>query len=77
MKKTSLYLDPELDAALARRADDEGLSKAEFIRRGLERLIDPPQRVRPKAIGVSGADDLPVDLSARDEEYLVEQGFDT
>ena len=35
MKKTSLYLDPDLDEALARRAADEGLTKAEFIRRTL------------------------------------------
>ena len=35
VKKTSLYLDPDLDEALARRAADEGLTKAEFIRRTL------------------------------------------
>ena len=35
VKKTSIYLEPELDEALARRAADEGLTKAEFIRRTL------------------------------------------
>ena len=35
MKKPSLDLAADLDAALARRAADEGLTKAEFIRRTL------------------------------------------
>ncbi|WP_372791635.1 CopG family transcriptional regulator [Paraconexibacter sp.] len=70
MKKTSLYLDPELDAALARRAEDEGLSKAEYIRRTLEGSLTRPKRIRPRAVGVVTGDGLPADLSARDEEYL-------
>jgi len=75
VKKTSLYLDPELDARLAQRAADEGLTKAEFIRRGLERILDPPQRVKPQAIGVARlGDDLPADLSARDEDYMDDFG---
>ncbi len=49
MKKTSIYLKPELDEALARRAADEGLSKAEYIRRSLAGAIDGPRR--PKASG--------------------------
>lgn len=52
MKKTSLYLDPDLDARLARRAAEEGMSKAEFIRRGLEGLVSRPKRPRPKGAGV-------------------------
>ena len=38
LKKTSIYLDEDLDHRLARRAADEGITKAEFIRRGLERF---------------------------------------
>jgi hypothetical protein len=70
VKKTSLYLDPELDERLAQRAAEEGLTKAEFIRRGLARLVDPPRRVKPQAIGVARLGSLPRDLSARDEEYM-------
>lgn len=54
MKKTSIYLEPELDEALARRAAEEQLTKAEFIRRSLWALVHQPARVRPKAIGVVG-----------------------
>jgi hypothetical protein len=32
MKKTSLYIDPEVDRALTRRAAAEGVSKAELVR---------------------------------------------
>jgi hypothetical protein len=44
VKKTSLYLEPELDEALARRAADEGLTKAEFIRRTLWAAVQRPKR---------------------------------
>ncbi|MGZ6696911.1 MAG: ribbon-helix-helix protein, CopG family, partial [Solirubrobacteraceae bacterium] len=47
MKKTSLYLEPDLDAALARRAADEGLTKAEFIRRTLAGAVQKPRRPKP------------------------------
>jgi TATA-box binding protein (TBP) (component of TFIID and TFIIIB) len=61
VKKTSVYLEHDLDARLAQRAADEGLSKAEFIRRTLEGAMTRPQRPKP-SIGVfsSGA---PGDLS--------------
>jgi hypothetical protein len=51
VKKTSLYLEPELDEALARRAADEGLTKAEFIRRTLAGAVQRPKRTKP-SIGV-------------------------
>jgi predicted DNA-binding protein len=51
VKKTSLYLAPELDERLARRAADEGLTKAEFIRRTLEAAVTRPKRPKP-SIGV-------------------------
>jgi Ribbon-helix-helix protein, copG family len=51
LKKTSIYLDEELDAALARRAAEEGITKAEFIRRALAAVVQRPGRPRPKAVG--------------------------
>jgi len=51
VKKTSLYLDPDLDEALARRAADEGLTKAEFIRRTLAAAMQKPKRPKP-SIGI-------------------------
>jgi plasmid stability protein len=50
LKKTSIYLDEELDAALARRAAEEGITKAEFIRRTLAAAVQRPSRPRPEAV---------------------------
>jgi hypothetical protein len=52
LKKTSLYLAEDLDHALARRAAEEGITKAELIRRGLEALVSRPRRPKPRAVGV-------------------------
>jgi hypothetical protein len=68
VKKTSVYLEPELDEALARRAADEGLTKAEFIRRTLAGAVQRPKRVRPRAVGLH--DDGPAEIAARDEHHL-------
>ena len=67
MKKTSVYLEADLDEALARRAADEGLTKAEFIRRTLAGAVQRPKRQRPKAVGLH--DDAPRDLAAHVERY--------
>jgi hypothetical protein len=71
VKKTSLYLDPELDAALAKRAEEEGLTKAELIRRTLAGAVHRPKRPKP-SIGVfsSGIPDLSENLETK---YL--EGF--
>ncbi|MEY2503507.1 MAG: hypothetical protein QOI07_3844, partial [Verrucomicrobiota bacterium] len=47
LKKTSIYLDEELDHGLARRAAEEGITKAEFIRRTLAAAVQRPKRPRP------------------------------
>ena len=46
MKKTSIYLDEQLDEALAAKAAEEGMTKAEFIRRNLEVVVARPRRPR-------------------------------
>jgi hypothetical protein len=68
VKKTSVYLEPISDEALARRAADEGLTKAEFIRRTLAGAVQRPKRVRPRAVGLH--DGAPADLAANDERWL-------
>lgn len=73
MKKTSVYLDPDLDEALARRAADEGLTKAEFIRRTLAGAVQRPKRPKPKAIGV--VEGAPPDLAENLDDYLADSGF--
>lgn len=62
-KKTSLYLDDELDAKLARRAAEDGVTKAELIRRTLAGAVQRPSRARPTLVGLPG--DAPADLSTR------------
>jgi hypothetical protein len=68
VKKTSVYLEPDLDEALARRAADEGLTKAEFIRRTLAGAVQRPRRPRPQAVGLPDA--APARLAAEDERHL-------
>ncbi len=48
-KKTSIYLSEELDRALAAKAAEEGVTKAEFIRRNLEVIVARPKRPRLSA----------------------------
>ncbi len=45
-KKTSIYLEEEVDQALAELATQEGLTKAEFIRRQLRAAVARPARPR-------------------------------
>ena len=72
MKKTSLYIDPEVDRALARRAAAEGVTKAEFVRRVLAAAVAERPRPQPQARGVfEGARDL----GAEAERHLAETGF--
>jgi hypothetical protein len=41
MKRLQISIEPELDAAVGRRAEEEGLSKAEVIRRCVREEIRP------------------------------------
>jgi len=41
MKRLQISIEPELDAAVARRAEEEGLSKAEVIRRCVRARVKP------------------------------------
>ena len=70
MKKTSLYIDPEVDRALARRAVLEGITKAEFVRRVLAAAVN--EAPRPRARGVFEG---PRDFGAGADRYLSEMGF--
>jgi hypothetical protein len=72
MKKTSIYLEPEVDVALARRAAAEGTTKAELIRQALRDAAGRSLRVKPKARGVFEG---PADLASRVDEHLDRSGF--
>jgi Ribbon-helix-helix protein, copG family len=66
MKKTSLYLDPRVDSALARRAASEGVSKAELIRRVLGEAAQVVDRPRPSKAVFRG----PGDVAANVDRHL-------
>ena len=72
MKKSSIYLDPSLDRGLARRAAEEGVTKAEYIRRVLEEAVNGSPRPRISAIGVGAG---PGDVSEDVDRHLAETGF--
>lgn len=68
VKKTSIYLEPSLDESLAKLAADEGLTKAELIRRRLAASVARPKR--PKlSLAVFAGDGRP---AAEDEARLDE-----
>ena len=52
MKKTTIYLEPEVDLALARLAAREGVTKAEIIRRALRLTASSSPRPR-MTVGVA------------------------
>lgn len=70
MKKTSIYLEPEIDALLAARAAEEGVSKAEFIRQALEGAVTRPKRPKLSFGMIKGG---PSDMSENVDAYL--EGF--
>jgi hypothetical protein len=72
VRKTSIYIESDVDVALARRAAAEGITKAELIRQALRQAAGTSLRVKPRARGVFNG---PADLSLRADEYLAESGF--
>ena len=72
MKKTSIYIDDEIDRALGRRATAEGTTKAAIIRHALADAATPAMRPKPRAAGVF---DGPGDLSQNVDRYLAQTGF--
>ena len=72
MKKTSVYIEPDVDVALARRAAAEGTTKAALIRQALRDAAARSMRVKPRALGVF---DGPADLAAHADEHLARSGF--
>jgi hypothetical protein len=71
VKKTSVYLDAELDRAQARLASARGVTKAEAIRQALADAVSTAERPRITAIGLFEG---PGDLSTNTDDYLAE-GF--
>jgi hypothetical protein len=69
LKKTSIYLDEDLDHGLARKAAEDGITKAELIRRSLEGIVAKPRRPRARGIGIIKGP-VPHDLAENAEQYM-------
>ncbi len=72
MRKTTVYLDPELDHALGRLAATRRVSKAEVIREALREAAGSVERPRITAIGVAHG---PGDVADNVDRHLAETGF--
>ena len=72
VKKTSIYLEPELDLALARRATLAGITKAELIRKTLRASLGGSTQPQLRAIGVGEG---PGWISGDVDRALRESGF--
>ena len=72
MRKTSVYIEADVDAALARRAVAEGTTKAALIRQALREAASVRLRVKPRGGGVFAG---PADLAERADEHLAATGF--
>lgn len=72
VKKTSIYLEPELDEALVRRAVVVGVTKAELIRAVLREAVGRRHQPRIEAIGVGEG---PGWISQDVDRALGESGF--
>lgn len=72
MKKTSIYLDPDIDRALARLAEVRGLTKAELVRRMLAQAVAEEPRPRSRAIGVGQG---PGEVADDVDRHLAQTGF--
>jgi hypothetical protein len=72
VKKTSIYIEPDVDLALTRRAAAEGTTKAQIIRDALRDAASGSVAVKPRARGVFTG---PADLASRTDEHLAQSGF--
>jgi hypothetical protein len=72
VKKTTLYLEPDLDQALARMASERGVTKAEVIRVALREAAGRSVQPRIRAIGVGRG---PGDVAGDVDRHLRETGF--
>ncbi len=72
VKKTSIYIEPEVDVALTRRAAREGTTKAALIRAALREAAAASLRVKPRARGVFSG---PGDLAERTDDHLADTDF--
>ena len=72
MKKTTIYLEQDLDRAITRLAAEQGVTKAHAIREALRGAAYGQQPPRIRAIGVARG---PGDVSSDVDRHLEDTGF--
>jgi len=72
VKKTSIYIEAEVDVALSRRALEERTTKAEVIRKALREAAAGSLRTKPRGRGVFAG---PADLAENADEHLASSDF--
>jgi predicted transcriptional regulator len=72
VKKTSLYLEPDLDYRVARVASEQGLTKAEYIRRALRAAVGADGQPKITAIAVGEG---PGDVADDVDRHLRDTAF--
>lgn len=72
VRKTSIYMDDEVDDALSRRAEREGTTKAALIREALRGAAEDSMRIKPRARGTFAG---PADLAENVDQHLRSSGF--
>lgn len=71
MKKTTVYLDEDIDRALARLAAERGLTKAELIRHSLAATASAASRPRLSVAAGEGPGGIAADV----DRCLEQTGF--
>lgn len=72
VRKTSIYVEDEIDRALSQRAEREGTTKAALIREALRAAAAESMQVKPRA---RGAFEGPADLAENVDDHLRSSGF--
>lgn len=72
VRKTSIYVEDEVDLALARRAEREGTTKAALIREALRAAAGASIGVKPRARGAFSG---PRDFAEHADEHLSSTDF--
>jgi predicted transcriptional regulator len=73
MRRTQIYLDPELASSLDRLAEQRKTSRAEIIREAARRFVRIEDEGYGSILGLAGlGHGGPGDVSERHDEYLAE-----
>ena len=73
MRRTTIYLEPELELLLKRETQRQKRPMAELIREAVRRYVSDTPKRRPPGAGAFASGRR--DTAARSEEWLTKTGF--